>query len=306
MGLALACEAIICYVFYGTTLPLGCGKVFKRNLLDHLGLKKSTFEQGEVFRGVKALRNLATTSKTIRINEIPGFSQCYRELNLQDSVAKILEELLNSGFLSNSARKGWMIQLAQLFCKHFVVQCACNENVGQKMKRLFQDLRETPVKRERFVLYSSSDLVKFIVSSNIDPWNNILCIMREDLGEKTLSRFLKHLAVEIDNIMYKNITYLIVTGEKQTPLLVLPFNQTQHYSLKNLLPYERNRWMEVFEQVASLHDTGYWKLDLFKLLESAQVGNRYKMISGNEIVTNLFSGGVMKAPIEVIYVTPSQ
>lgn len=306
LALALACEAIICYVFHGTTQPLVGEKFFKRNLLDHFGLNKSTFQQGEVFRGLKALTNLAVTSKKICIlTEIPGYSKCYRGLDLPENTAKTLERLLN---LNGKYRQkvGWMPELAKLLAQNFFVNCASNENVKQKMKHLFEDLRVTPIKRERFVLYSSSDLVNFIRTHGLHPWSKVLPIMRQDLGKKTLNRWFKHLAVEVDNIMYQNATYLIVSGEKQKPLLVLPFNQTSDYSFKKLLPSERDTWMNLLDEVASLHDTGFWKLDLFKLLESAQVGNRYKLISGNEIVTKLFSGGVMKAPIEVMYVVPSQ
>lgn len=286
-------------------------------MLDFLGLKVETFRQGDIFRGIHALKNVVVQSRTIRLNveKIPSAKNVLLGLNVPLEIAQMFERLIE--WLCDphyqaykEANPGAVINdLVKQFVRYFVVDCdpedAYGEPLRERMQNIFDQMRKSPIKRERFVAFSSTDVVNFMAHTTKDPWHQVMSVLREDLDHQTYEMFLKRLAGGIDNFMYRNGTFLILSGENDIMMVILPFNQTEQHCLAGLMSCEISRWRKMFTDVAALYDTGMWTVDLFELAIVKQRDCTGDPASANLIISNMLSGGPINAPLDFVTMIPS-
>lgn len=276
-----------------------------------------TFGQGDIFRGLKALKNLVLEAKCIRLNveKIPTAKNVLLGLNVPLKIAQMFERFIQ--ILSGPLYREYMREmhetilndLVKQFVLYFVVDCDPEDSYGeplrQRMQTILDRIRKSPIKRERFVALSSTDAVNFMAYTNKDPWHQAMTVLREDLGHEIYEIFLKRLAEGIDNFMYMNRTFLILSGENDITMVILPFNKTEQHCLAALSSWESSRWRNMFKDVASLFDTGMWIFDLYHLASMEQHDCTSAPVSANRIISKILSGGPINAPLDVILMIPS-
>lgn len=299
LHLAQVCEAILCYAFYGTALH-GDGKLMHDlKLLNFLNLKESNFKQGDVFRGIDALSNIdVVDGKLVLITEqVPGIKRIFISLGLPKDLATSFDDSFNEIAVEYEleTQSRMLDELAQLFIKVFIANIALKKaylpshNYRQGMQKLFQMTVSQLSGRKSSKIVSSVDLAKFIETTRMSPFRHVLPVMLQNLGQMHYDTFLRVIPKAIDTFMYEHQTYLIFPAERNTTLIVLPFNKTNMHRLSDLSVSEKQQWNTLFDQVARLKKWSCYDCDLFRLAIKVQDQNQNdeNPVSGDELIIKL-------------------
>lgn len=315
LTLALACEAIICFAFYGTALYADGGVMYQTKVLDFFNLKQATFKHGNPFRGIAALRNVRVAEGRLQLNvdKIPGAKEVfigYNRLSKKDAVEfnQILERVVNPIDCAGSEiAENPMDCLMDAFITHFVVNRAVEDtNSGEfkdRMKEKLNCLRASWTKTSHHCVMSSTDFLDFIVGTEIDPWLLLMKTMRENLGQQHYETFLHNIPVYVDNLLYEKRVYLILPGERDVTMIIMPFNTTNEHSLPRLTLADKEIWEKRFKEVSELRQFQVmrsWKIELYQLALEEQIRNPNVQISGCRLIANLSLDGYSGPRIDVV------
>lgn len=309
MTLSLVCEAIICFVFYGTSLHLDGRQLYETKILEYLNLRTANFKTGGTFRGLAALRNVRVVEGRIQVDdgEIPGVQPIlvgYGFVNDEakefDALLKDLYNAIGDGDIGGFANPGSTLDcLMKFFVKRFIVHRALEDtNCGEfqeGMKKKFKWLAASKDKAKCCTIFSSTDLLNFMTTTNVHPWKMLMKIMETNLGPEHYQRFLGNIPTYIDNLLYVERMFLILDGERDVTIIVLPFNQTEQTSLLNIPLEDRDNWRNLFEQVVKLRgfkNRRNWRFDLFNLTLLEQQAHPRQQMSGTRFITETMLQGL--------------
>lgn len=309
MTLSLVCEAILCFVFYGTALHFDGNQLYETKLLEYLNLRTANFKTGRPFRGIAGLRNVRIVGDRIRLDDenIPGvqplfvgYGLCKQEAWEMDGMLRDISYAVVDEDIGGFGIPGSKLDsLMKFFVKRFIVHRALEDtNCGEfqeGMKKRFKWLAASKNRAKHCTIFSSTDLLNFMTTTRIHPWNLLIKVMETNLRPEHYQKFLENIPTYIDNLLYVERMFLILDGERDITIVVLPFNQTEQDCLWNISREDGKHWEDLFKQVVKLRgfkNRRLWRFTLFQMTVAEQAAHPLEQISGTRFITETMLQGL--------------